>query len=925
MNYFKKSAVFYLIIMFLVNQNLYSQLGFDWNKTFIGDDVLESVDLKQTNDNGYIILANAKTRSDMAYYPKDILLLKVDSEGNKTWENKINSGHTDYASGLEVLKNGGYAIFGTFDANDTYNDLGWLIITNSFGDTIWTKKYVTHGHAIFEKADKGFILIGEKIQNYQSSVWIAKTDSLGEINWESEFESPISDSLIMSAVVSKEGGESYTILVRGKNGWGGTYIIQVDEYGNKTWDKYYENMYGADMVSATSEAHIDSGIVIIGHDYNVGPHTSYFRLGFDGQLFYSKHHFLYKQHEWYFGSGKSIVRTVDGGYLMTGFVNHSGSMPMPLIGKVGIECDSVEYKALFDMNTFGYGNKIILTSDGGALVTGKLGDDIFLSKLSTKPNAIVLADSNWLDNDWDGFANGMLDGSTSYNFNGYKISNFEWTFNGVVVGTDSTLEIDLPTGDNIIQLKITDDNGITNSTEQLVKVCSYKYTTGGSIYSSISTIDDSLFFASSVDDLVYCFSNSDQVNWTLATGGEIQSTTTIGPNNNIYVGSNDTRLYCFDPLGNFKWDTPMGGVVTASPAIAQDLAIYVGTGNNRLYSVNGQDGSINWNYLTGGEITSSAAVSTSGNIYFGSYDNKFYCLDKEGNLQWSINTNDEINSSPAIDTAGRVYFGSNDGKLYAASAEGIPEWSFTTGGAVQSSPVIDSEGNVYFGSADGFFYCLDVNGIEKWKYNTEVPANGNPALSREGNVIFGCDDGKIISLSKEGNINWSYKTDNSVLASPLITIEGRIYVGSSDRSIYGFTNANNGQNIYSHQWPTFQRDNKRTGSLYDIDTEVKHENVINIPVDYNLSQNYPNPFNPSTKIQFELPETSLLELTIYNITGEKIRTLSNEIKNSGYYSIEWNGLNDHSEQVGSGIYIFQMRAIGDKNNYAKSIKMIKLK
>jgi outer membrane protein assembly factor BamB len=360
----------------------------------------------------------------------------------------------------------------------------------------------------------------------------------------------------------------------------------------------------------------------------------------------------------------------------------------------------------------------------------------------------------------------------------------------------------------------------------------------------------------------------------------------------------------------------MGGVVLASPAITNDLTIYVGTENNRLYSVNGSDGKINWNYLTSGSITSSASLSNSGDIYFGSNDKKFYSLGKTGTLNWSFATNGSIHSSPAIDTLGRIYFGSTDGKLYSLNPDGSLNWSFQSNGSILSSPAIDFNGNIYIGSGDSSLYSIDVNGNELWKYKTSSSVNGNPSLTSGGNVIFGCDDGTIYSLSEIGELNWSYKTDLSVESSPLVTSNGRIYVGSNDKSIYGFLDSESLQLNYNHQWPTFQKDNKRTGSQLANTTSINLSNKFDVIKEYKLNQNYPNPFNPSTTINYSVAKKGNVSIIIFDALGREIATLVNEEKSVGSYKVNFN-----AELLTSGIYFYQMKA----NDFFQTKKMILLR
>ena len=75
---------------------------------------------------------------------------------------------------------------------------------------------------------------------------------------------------------------------------------------------------------------------------------------------------------------------------------------------------------------------------------------------------------------------------------------------------------------------------------------------------------------------------------------------------------------------------------------------------------------------------------------------------------------------------------------------------------------------------------------------------------------------------------------------------------------------------------------------------------------YRLYQNYPNPFNPSTEIKYSLPEKSNVKLEIYNVLGQKIKTLVNSIEEAKMKSVNWNGLDDNGRNVASGVYLCRL-------------------
>jgi hypothetical protein len=83
-----------------------------------------------------------------------------------------------------------------------------------------------------------------------------------------------------------------------------------------------------------------------------------------------------------------------------------------------------------------------------------------------------------------------------------------------------------------------------------------------------------------------------------------------------------------------------------------------------------------------------------------------------------------------------------------------------------------------------------------------------------------------------------------------------------------------------------------------------------ISKEFRLSQNYPNPFNPSTQINFYIAKSGKYELSIFNILGQKVKTIANKKFEIGEKSLNWNGLNDYGKQVSSGIYFYKLTGNG---------------
>ncbi len=94
-----------------------------------------------------------------------------------------------------------------------------------------------------------------------------------------------------------------------------------------------------------------------------------------------------------------------------------------------------------------------------------------------------------------------------------------------------------------------------------------------------------------------------------------------------------------------------------------------------------------------------------------------------------------------------------------------------------------------------------------------------------------------------------------------------------------------------------------------------------LPNEYNLEQNYPNPFNPVTTIPFDLPEASMVKLTVYDISGRLIRTLIEGYYAPGHYQITWNGKDDNGISVASGVYLYRLQA--GNHQYIRKMMLMK--
>ncbi|HPM04723.1 MAG TPA: choice-of-anchor J domain-containing protein, partial [Candidatus Cloacimonas sp.] len=110
-------------------------------------------------------------------------------------------------------------------------------------------------------------------------------------------------------------------------------------------------------------------------------------------------------------------------------------------------------------------------------------------------------------------------------------------------------------------------------------------------------------------------------------------------------------------------------------------------------------------------------------------------------------------------------------------------------------------------------------------------------------------------------------------------------------------------------------------SIHSVGGSVNNEDGVAPAVVTELKGNYPNPFNPETTISYSVRENVPVSIEIFNVKGQKVKTLVNEAKAAGNHSIVWKGMDDNNRPVSSGVYFFKMSA----GKYSSTKKMIMMK
>ncbi len=181
------------------------------------------------------------------------------------------------------------------------------------------------------------------------------------------------------------------------------------------------------------------------------------------------------------------------------------------------------------------------------------------------------------------------------------------------------------------------------------------------------------------------------------------------------------------------------------------------------------------------------------------------------------------------------------------------------------------------------FYSQNISGAQRL-------ANGNTLICSGANGIF-------FEVNPDTNIVWHY-------INP-VTAEGPLTQGASTTDVKNMVFK---IRRYAPDYAGLTGHDLTPGDPIEIyPTNIKIPSG-DIPLRFRLQQNYPNPFNPTTSICYELPVTDLVQLTIYNIKGQEVKALVEEIKTAGYHEIIWNGTDNLGRIVDSGIYFYRLQS-----------------
>ena len=165
----------------------------------------------------------------------------------------------------------------------------------------------------------------------------------------------------------------------------------------------------------------------------------------------------------------------------------------------------------------------------------------------------------------------------------------------------------------------------------------------------------------------------------------------------------------------------------------------------------------------------------------------------------------------------------------------------------------------------------------------------------------------LTSVSK--SLELFYGTTNGSQRIGILDISGENYLSTGEQAVVDIhAKGRDLSSIKINQAILVDRD--AIPFTVEVSNELNREEVksSSVPGDFSLSQNFPNPFNPQTSIRYALPQDANVKLVIYNVLGQRVKTLADGHETAGYNTVWWDGKDENGDQVASGIYFYRLQA-----------------
>ena len=241
--------------------------------------------------------------------------------------------------------------------------------------------------------------------------------------------------------------------------------------------------------------------------------------------------------------------------------------------------------------------------------------------------------------------------------------------------------------------------------------------------------------------------------------------------------------------------------------------------------------------------------------------------------------------------------------------------------------------NIVLAIADNNTLLTSTNSGDDWTSQSLPYTTLFTDIAYNNSYVTISGNGSVVLKSMDYGVSWTQMNFSSTLinitaialsstgyASIAVSQNGNIYQSTND--CLDWTQISNGTTNWLNSIITLSNG---SGWIVGDDGVILFNQQIPIsieiintqtPNEYKLTQNYPNPFNPTTNIEYSIPTSGIVTITVHNILGQEVANLVNEFQQAGTYRITWNGSN-----LSSGIYFYRIQT----EQYIESRKMLLLK
>ena len=296
------------------------------------------------------------------------------------WTKVYGGNAADQGFDVQQTSDGGYIVVGATSSYGAGNNDIWLLKTDEYGDTIWSKTYGyngwDYGRAVIETSDNGFLIAGSKraVDHSRTDFWVIKTNSQGDSLWSFDYGW---DSVHYAAeAVCEDNNNNYAVVgdVSYEAGSSSGYFIKIDDMGQYIWDRQLSFM-GNDIKQT-----FDNGYIIVGtyRDGWTGFYWAYEKADSGGNQIWYKN---YVSGGWLY----SVQQLPDSGFVMTGCRDYSGYHVGLL--RTDIFGDTLWVHS-YGTGPYYSGNSIALTSDNGFVIGADRSNDVWILRTDSLGDTI---------------------------------------------------------------------------------------------------------------------------------------------------------------------------------------------------------------------------------------------------------------------------------------------------------------------------------------------------------------------------------------------------------------------------------------------------------------------------------------------------------------------------------------------------------